>query len=96
MELDMSELYYYFIRQYSRHCFYLYFKKENIRAQCIYTESHSWLARFKPVSKAYAHDYHLQGLPGSSDSEESTCSAGDLGSNPGLVRFPGKGNGYPL
>ena len=25
----------------------------------------------------------------------SACNAGDLGSIPGLGRFPGKGNGYP-
>ena len=27
---------------------------------------------------------------------ESTCNAGDLGSIPGLGRFPGEGNGNPL
>ena len=26
----------------------------------------------------------------------SACNAGDLGSIPGLGRFPGEGNGYPL
>ena len=29
------------------------------------------------------------------DSEESTCSVGDLGSIPGSERSPGAGNGYP-
>ena len=28
--------------------------------------------------------------------KESSCSAGDLGSIPGLGRFPGEGNSYPL
>ena len=28
--------------------------------------------------------------------EESACSAGDLGSIPGLGRSPGEGNGNPL
>ena len=28
--------------------------------------------------------------------KESACSAGDLGSIPGLGRSPGAGNGYPL
>ena len=28
--------------------------------------------------------------------KESTCNAGDPGSIPGLQRFPGEGNGYPL
>ena len=31
-----------------------------------------------------------------SDSKESTCIAGDLGSIPGWGRSPGEGNGYPL
>ena len=33
---------------------------------------------------------------GGSDGKESACNAGDLGLIPGLERFPGKGNGYPL
>ena len=36
------------------------------------------------------------GSPGVSNDKESTCSAGDLGSTPGLGRCPGEGNGYPL
>ena len=36
------------------------------------------------------------GFPGGSDSKESTCNAGDLGSIPGLGRYPGEGNSYPL
>ena len=38
----------------------------------------------------------LEGFPGGSDSKESTCSAGDLGSIPGSGRSLGKGNGNPL
>ena len=34
------------------------------------------------------------GFPGGSDIKESACNAGDLGSIPGLGRFPGEGNGY--
>ena len=34
--------------------------------------------------------------PGSSVSKESACSAGDLGSIPGLGSFPGEGNDNPL
>ena len=34
--------------------------------------------------------------PGSSVSEESVCSAGDLGWIPGSGRSPGEGNGNPL
>ena len=37
-----------------------------------------------------------EGVPGCSDGKESACSAGDLGSTPGLGRTPGEGNGYPL
>ena len=32
-------------------------------------------------------------VPGDSDSKESTCNAGELGSIPGLGRSPGEGNG---
>ena len=35
-------------------------------------------------------------FPNGSDDKESVCSAGDLASIPGLGRFPGEGNGYPL
>ena len=36
------------------------------------------------------------GVPGGSAGKESACNVGDLGSIPGLGRFPGEGNGYPL
>ena len=36
------------------------------------------------------------GFPGGSAGKESACNAGDLGSIPGLERFPGEGKGYPL
>ena len=35
-------------------------------------------------------------FPGGSDAKASVYSAGDLGSNPGLGRSPGEGNGNPL
>ena len=35
------------------------------------------------------------GFPGGSDSKESVCNVGDLGSIASLGRFPGEGNGYP-
>ena len=38
----------------------------------------------------------LLGFSGGSDSKESACSAGDLGSIPGLGRSPGEGKGYAL
>ena len=36
------------------------------------------------------------GFPGGSEIKASACNAGDLGSIPGLGRFPGEGNGNPL
>jgi len=36
------------------------------------------------------------GFPGDSDSKESTCNVGDLGSVPGLGRSPGGGHGNSL
>ena len=36
------------------------------------------------------------GFLGGSDSKESACNAGNLGSIPGLGRSPGEGNGNPL
>ena len=35
-------------------------------------------------------------FPGGTDSRESACSVGDLGSIPGLGRSPGEGNGNPF
>ena len=35
-------------------------------------------------------------FPGGSDGKASVCNAGDLGSIPGLGRYPGEGNGNPL
>ena len=35
-------------------------------------------------------------FPGGSDGKDSSCNVGDLGSVPGLGRFPGEGNGYLL
>ena len=41
-------------------------------------------------------DIPTQGFPGGSDSKESACNVGDLGSIPGSERSPAEGNGYPL
>ena len=38
----------------------------------------------------------LLGFPCGSADKESACNEGDLGSNPGLGRSPGEGEGYPL
>lgn len=39
---------------------------------------------------------HCRSFPCSSVGKESACSAGNLGSIPGLRRSPGEGNGDPL
>ena len=36
------------------------------------------------------------GFLSGSDSKETACNAGDMGSIPGLGRSPGEGNGNPL
>ena len=36
------------------------------------------------------------GFPAGSDGEESTCSAGDVSSLPGMGRSPGGGSGNPI
>ena len=40
--------------------------------------------------------YIAQGFPGGSDSKESACNAGDLGSILASGSYPGEGNGNPL
>ena len=45
----------------------------------------------------WTEEPHTQiGFPGGSVGKESTCSAEDLGSMPGLGRPPGEGNGNQL
>ena len=41
-------------------------------------------------------EYLAHDLAGGSAGKESTCNVGDLGLIPGLGRFPGEGNSYPL
>ena len=38
----------------------------------------------------------VEGFLAGSDSKESACNSGDLGSIPGSGRFPGEGHGNPL
>ena len=55
---------------------------------------------YVPISNAaeaeFEQFYEDLGVPGGSDGKESACSAGDLGSIPGMGRTPGEGNSYPL
>ena len=41
-------------------------------------------------------DNENKGFPCGSAGKESACNMGDLRSIPGLGRYPGVGNGYPL
>ena len=49
----------------------------------------------KRLSSSSSSPYK-QGFPGGSDSKESVCKVGDLGSIPGSGRSPGEGNGNPF
>ena len=50
----------------------------------------------KVCSRYLFINYYLRwAFPGGSDGKESACNKGDLGSIPGLGRFPGEGNGNP-
>ena len=40
--------------------------------------------------------YLLVDFPGGLNSKESACNVGDLGSSPGLRRYPEERNGNPL
>ena len=42
------------------------------------------------------HLLYVIDFPGGSDTRESVCAAGDVGSIPGLGRFPREGNSSPL
>ena len=44
----------------------------------------------------FCEKYYKPGFLGGSDSKESTCNVGDLGSTPELGRSPGGGHGNPL
>ena len=47
------------------------------------------------MSTNYKKDHNLR-VSGSSAGKDSACKAGDPSSVPGLGRYPGEGNGYPL
>ena len=49
-----------------------------------------------PCVHLCVHLCSKEGFPGGSEVKVSACSAGDLGSTPGLGRSPGEGKGFPL
>ena len=53
-----------------------------------------WVVRMRKWKESGQR--HVTCFPGSSDSKESDCSAGDLGSIPGLGRSPEEGTSNPL
>ena len=55
-----------------------------------------FLGQEDPLEKDRITTPVFLGFPGGSDSKESACNAGDLGSIPGLGRYLGEGKGYPL
>ena len=48
-----------------------------------------------PLEEGMATHSSIKSFPAGSDSKESACNAGDLGSVPGLGRSPGEGNCLP-
>ena len=55
-----------------------------------------FLGQEDALEKGQAIHFSIQGFPGGSDGKESACNVGDLGSIPGLQRYPGRGHGKPL
>ena len=56
----------------------------------------AWRAAVHGVTKIWTWLSDWTELHGGSAGKESACSAGELGSVPGLGRSLGEGNGYPL
>ena len=57
--------------------------------------SHSWVKKIH-WRRDWLPTPVFLGFPYGSAGKESACNVGDLGSIPGLGRFPGKGNVYSL
>ena len=53
-----------------------------------------FLGQEDPLEKGQATHSSILGFPDDSAGKESACNVDDLGSNPGLGRSPGMGNGY--
>ena len=69
--------------------------KESACLQCRRPWCDSWVGKIRWRRDRLPTPVFL-GFPGGSDSKESFCNAGDLGSIPGLGRSPGGGHGNPL
>ena len=64
-------------------------------SSCIITCCEDCPKNCRSLAKCLVSTYKID-FPGGSASKESACSAGDLGSVPGLGKSPGEGNGNPL
>ena len=51
---------------------------------------------FKPIMFIQTIMAYKVGLPCGSAGKESSCNVGNLGSVPGLEKFPGEGKSYPF
>ena len=47
------------------------------------------------IAQLEFHHFHCLANCGYPTNKDSTCNVGDLGSNPGLEKSPGEGNGNP-
>ena len=71
---------------------WIVFLKGLLKSQC-----HQWRCpKLLPLLTYFPSSLCFLGFPGGSDSKESAHNMGDLGSIPGLGRFPGGGHGNPL
>ena len=68
---------------------------QRIHLQCGRSWFDSWVRKI-PWKRDRLPTPVFLDFPGGSDSKESACKAGDLGSIPELGRSPGEGNSYPL
>ena len=68
---------------------------QRIRLQCRRPQFDFWVRRF-PWRRDRLPSPVFLDFPCGSAGKESTCNVGDLGSIPGLGRFPGEGKGCPL
>ena len=66
-----------------------------IRLQCRRSQFDSWVRNIRWRKDKLPTPVFL-GSPCGSAGNESACNVGDLGSTPGLGRFPREGKGYPL
>ena len=64
--------------------------------RCMYPCPYTHVYQGYPPCVFFQSTFHILGFPGGSDSKESTCNVGDLGSIPGSGRSLGGGHGNPL